>query len=1171
MKKKSFSKIILAVLLCMCAVFALAACGDIFPPYSFKNPAPSDYDWRDIDYPDKVNLDGVINESVWKDLTPTVVKNDTGLVTLSTKLYLGEEGMFFAMECNDPLIYYTEERTVYNNTSVELYISKDNGALNKNTVQFRFGVNGYTEQWIGVATDNEYAWTRAFVRCMSRIKINGELNTSENDGYAIEAYIPYYEIGIDASEGKPEKVYVYSAFNRASNTNGKDTRLGWYGQPGDINAPASYYPFNDKGYMGGESKDSPIGDFGGYSKTSGWDLNGVFDEENKSVKTIAGGEQIIYFKNVNTNIYAVSATVKRDRAINDNYPKAGILAAQNESGMAVSMFDVVQTYTKDLFGVRRPAGGEWNWPGGNSDGMSRYNGSIDYVKGAKITVARYNDMFYYFVNGQFMFEIKNAMFGENASVAGLITFGCAVEFSEFESTTNTDEVETLIASVKQNDETNGWQWLGDFEPDGDKAVTLKPDSANVGGTDNNENGQRYIKKTGVTLTGDFELSYNVADLTFSKTLPDWMNPYITTRLYRTDGSVQDVFMLHAKTEKKFSVNLGGSSSFYSDDLDGTDFTESHKVTIVRKINESNAMFKLYFDGTEIGSYNSSYTGDYEFGFSSNYTAGKITGIYTGNARSYNVTETHNEGGTVTLDKTSAALGETVTATIAPAEGYLLSAVTVNGKDMYNRVNKGKLEFSVGEETELHVTFEKNTAEKRTLNGKVTLDSAGGGALSDVTVTVNDALQTYTPTVNGDGTFSIELYEGNYTVTAQHSLAHYAAYEEHITLNNSTDTLLITLGIADPTVNGKMENKDFYYTDDRKLSINGKDGRLDYYLYFGTDGIYMMFDVTASSEPVTNKNDDGSIKGDSDNVEIAIQAGDLTGGRAKDRNFHILIWSALTGQGYYDSINDNCGRYGNESFIKQFMVQGFNKNDNGYRMELKFDYAMFGLSEKPETVAVAPAYKHRGEWKKADANFDVPLTYVIYDKDGIVAKTADSRTITLDGSVADWEGARKLNITGTGNCEGKSVDFYGLLKEDGLYLAADAHHKIFTFGQSDWWRNTNFEFFLGGGNKQLFVYATGADTFGKSQEYMQVAASVSGDAESGYHTVIEVFIPRANLEEGMVEYNVIRAGVAWKTIGDKINNGEGSGGNEDEYWVPKGTWTNNADKAYITVDGIYKRK
>ena len=196
----------------------------------------------------------------------------------------------------------------------------------------------------------------------------------------------------------------------------------------------------------------------------------------------------------------------------------------------------------------------------------------------------------------------------------------------------------------------------------------------------------------------------------------------------------------------------------------------------------------------------------------------------------------------------------------------------------------------------------------------------------------------------------------------------------------------------------------------------------------------------------------------------------------------------------------------------------------------------------------------------------------------VPDLADGTKYALDGDLAEWAGSKTLEVIGVENenlpnSGNKKVTFYGVLADDGLHLACDAYHDIYlTDATSEWWKNSNYEFFLGTSNAQKYVYARGigvdCSTSGSDVQAIMVTEEINGTTK--YHTITEVFVPLEEISEGDIYYNTVDVGVAWKTIGDVIIGGAGTFGQygEDEYWVPAGTWPNNQSKAIVAPSGIY---
>ncbi len=175
-------------------------------------------------------------------------------------------------------------------------------------------------------------------------------------------------------------------------------------------------------------------------------------------------------------------------------------------------------------------------------------------------------------------------------------------------------------------------------------------------------------------------------------------------------------------------------------------------------------------------------------------------------------------------------------------------------------------------------------------------------------------------------------------------------------------------------------------------------------------------------------------------------------------------------------------------------------------------------------------------------------------------------MTIDGDLGDWADkaaytTNKIYIEGSDATSHKNVTFMAFLNDEGLFLAALAHHDILINNEGTWHFNTNFEFFLNGGN-QYYVTAAGQVSFGKaiiaSREYTE------GTAE--YESIAEFFIPRWALPEG----DMHRVGFAWKTNGDTATGLGGSGGGPDAWWFEAGHWPNNIDEQYyVNADGLFR--
>lgn len=194
MKVKNKILLVLAVLFCACiTVFAVACSGGsvsyTFEEYSFNTGTGEESDWRELDYPDEeIEMDGVVDETAYG--TTYLSITDVNGVNMKVYAYMGQEGVFFGFVSDDTNVYYNEDREVYNNTSVEIQVAPAGTEdLTANVVQLRVGVNGYAEQWIGLysidsTNGSTYDYTRKSIPSMGAVHINGELNSSDCDGYS---------------------------------------------------------------------------------------------------------------------------------------------------------------------------------------------------------------------------------------------------------------------------------------------------------------------------------------------------------------------------------------------------------------------------------------------------------------------------------------------------------------------------------------------------------------------------------------------------------------------------------------------------------------------------------------------------------------------------------------------------------------------------------------------------------------------------------------------------------------------------------------------------------------------------------------------------------------------------------------------------------------------------
>jgi hypothetical protein len=207
----------------------------------------------------------------------------------------------------------------------------------------------------------------------------------------------------------------------------------------------------------------------------------------------------------------------------------------------------------------------------------------------------------------------------------------------------------------------------------------------------------------------------------------------------------------------------------------------------------------------------------------------------------------------------------------------------------------------------------------------------------------------------------------------------------------------------------------------------------------------------------------------------------------------------------------------------------------------------------------------GRWTSSDQAFVTIRGFSLTSSISYIPET-----IATDGDISDWPSAviarEDAKVVGTGTSVGKTATWYGFIDEKGVYLAVVAHHGVYVTNAGSWYQNTNFEFFINGGN-QNYVTAQGGAPGVVSNGAGAIVTT--GDAESGYVTVAEWFMPAA-FYQSYIDAGLIRVGFAFKTPGDVLFGGGGTGvGGGDDWWYAVGhTPGTLAQQFYVYTDGVY---
>ena len=181
----------------------------------------------------EANIDANLNDSIYNGITPYYwalenykdADGKTHNVAQQTKIYFGEDGLYFAIvvEDADAHNYYVTSGT---EARLETYLMLGDNATTTNTYSIRFYVHEnstYTYRFYNFAGDlTKWSWTEK----TSSSSIIYSKSIDEN-GYVIEAFVPYADLGLNA---KPTTVNYLTALVHRPTGGGNFMNYGTYNE-----------------------------------------------------------------------------------------------------------------------------------------------------------------------------------------------------------------------------------------------------------------------------------------------------------------------------------------------------------------------------------------------------------------------------------------------------------------------------------------------------------------------------------------------------------------------------------------------------------------------------------------------------------------------------------------------------------------------------------------------------------------------------------------------------------------------------------------------------------------------------------------------------------------------------------------------------------------------------
>lgn len=785
MKKKSAASFIGALAILCAGGGTLAACGD-----ATLNLPPFDYDYSKPveDFGDGVKIDGKLDEEVWKNVKTfsTTIRN-TNVIYRMTSCF-GEKGAYFAFDIDDDAVYFNSEREIYNNSGIEFCV----GSPLDTRLTYEIDLNAGGKRMLRKYTGAPY--TNWFSELHSAIATKGgDVNTSECTGYTAEIYLPYALFNPDGSDTPLETLLVNPSIIRANSNRptSSEDRL-WYNIGGEERglgyAPAAlnWYGFGGEGLVC----------------------------DSVTIVNSAGGV-----------VSGKDYVIKDDTYVLDIAPDAGyylekltVNGKEVTDGISYTEGKAVYKFTgggdaeiKAQFAPLSEAKFTVSGTVSTADGGEAGAVTLFAAYGGTVTPIAVN-------NGAFTAALPEAEYELYCSADGYLT--------------NVERV-SLFGDVQKN-LTLRKSFLGTHEVIGAASNPESWDLSLLGqGTAISKDNGWLVAANHTTLMGTkMFVSGNIV-------LPMREGSDRRAGFRFVDRSGNGVFVCliaeNEKSQNKYGMQIIGLGSNLWTGRDLDDAT-------VRPLADGTGVpfAALYENGeTTVWVNGVKIVDRFKDGVPLTETSEVVPGIVTcsggefrnlvfnttGYENGYPVTISTTGRGTVTCDKQIYQAGETLTFTVTPRDGYAVSAITVNGKDVFSTLSGNTFTVETGNLTSVfvNVSFIPVSGEKGTLSG--TIVCGGSPVTGEISLTLsNKATGTELKLKATDGTFTFDDLDAG----VWELIADGAGYLDYKQIINVSGTEKIEIQLTAVTMHDKwvVDGGEMYNVDEIE------DGKI---VYTGTEG------------------------------------------------------------------------------------------------------------------------------------------------------------------------------------------------------------------------------------------------------------------------------------------------------------------------------------------------
>lgn len=402
MKKGYFAA---AVFLMLTTAPGFAGCSNsVDPPeYSYTNPEPIAAERYAPELAEGIAIDGEKEAAYGNPVHRLYHNNDPQQERyLDSYLYYGAQGLYCFVEVTDNCVYFEESRALYYNSSVELFFqSAETLSISKTTCQYRISCMGTFSKLSGVKSIGGYY--SGYFDGLCAAKVNGMLNTNTCEGFDIECFIPWYELGVETPA--EAEILFNIAYNRVTNADsGNRTRRrtalsnAFQGTPGTWVRTARA---ESGSAVGLESDGAFFGLLDGTYRTN-WVFDTSQDNGTASAKTVitkAISHATAFAKDSplsESQTAYFELTMKNIGGTVSSSPKAGLMAyfASNRVTLYTKGPGTEGADVRCGIVQRDDSNGSWNW----DDAVYTDTAGENYTQEIKLAVYRNGKNLYFFVD-----------------------------------------------------------------------------------------------------------------------------------------------------------------------------------------------------------------------------------------------------------------------------------------------------------------------------------------------------------------------------------------------------------------------------------------------------------------------------------------------------------------------------------------------------------------------------------------------------------------------------------------------------------------------------------------------------------------------------------------------------------------------------------------------------